>query len=48
MIKYLDFEKPIIELHERIEELRALNGNMNGIYQTELNRLNAKLIKIRN
>ncbi|MBN1695238.1 acetyl-CoA carboxylase carboxyltransferase subunit alpha [candidate division WOR-3 bacterium] len=47
MIKHLDFEKPIIELHERIEELKALNGNMSGIYQTELKKLNAKLVKIR-
>ncbi len=47
MIKHLDFEKPIIELRERIEELKALNGNMSGIYQTELNKLNAKLVKIR-
>jgi acetyl-CoA carboxylase carboxyl transferase subunit alpha len=47
MIKHLDFEKPIIELRERIEELKALNGNMSGVYQAELNRLNAKLIKVR-
>jgi acetyl-CoA carboxylase carboxyl transferase subunit alpha len=47
MIKHLDFEKPIVELRERIEELKALNGNMNGIYQTELKKLNAKLVKIR-
>jgi len=47
MIKHLDFEKPIVELREKIEELRALNGNMNGIYQVELKKLNAKLIKIR-
>ena len=47
MIKYLDFEKPIIELCERIDELKALNGNMSGVYQAELKRLNAKLIKIR-
>lgn len=33
MIKYLDFEKPIIELCERIDELKALNGNMSGVYQ---------------
>ncbi len=47
MIKYLDFEKPIVELRERIEELKALNGNMNGIYQSELKKLNAKLVKVR-
>lgn len=47
MIKHLDFEKPLVELRERIEELKALNGNMNGIYQTELKKLNAKLVKIR-
>ena len=47
MIKHLDFEKPIVELSERIEELRALNGNMKGIYQTELKKLNTKLVKIR-
>ena len=47
MIKHLDFEKPIVELREKIEELRALNGNMNGIYQAEIKKLNAKLIKIR-
>jgi acetyl-CoA carboxylase carboxyl transferase subunit alpha len=47
MIKHLDFEKPIVELREKIEELRALNGNMNGIYQAELKKLNAKLIKVR-
>ena len=48
MVKYLDFEKPIIELRERIEELKALNGNMNGIYKSELQKLNAKLIKVSN
>jgi len=47
MIKHLDFEKPIVELRERIEELKAFNGNMNGIYQAELKKLNAKLVKIR-
>jgi acetyl-CoA carboxylase carboxyl transferase subunit alpha len=47
MIKHLDFEKPIVELREKIEELRALNGNMNGVYQAELKKLNAKLFKIR-
>ncbi len=47
MIKHLDFEKPLVELSERIEELKALNGNINGIYQTELKKLNAKLLKIR-
>ena len=47
MIKYLDFEKPIVELRERIEELKALNGNMNGVYQSELKKLNAKLVKVR-
>jgi acetyl-CoA carboxylase carboxyl transferase subunit alpha len=47
MIKHLDFEKPIVELRERIEELKALNGNMNGVYQTELKKLNAQLVKKR-
>lgn len=47
MTKYLDFEKPIVEIRDRIEELKALNGNMNGIYQTELKKLNAKLGKVR-
>jgi len=47
MIKHLDFEKPIVELRERIEELKALNGNMSGVYQTELKKLNTKLVKIR-
>jgi len=47
MIKYLDFEKPIVELRERIEELKALNGSMNGIYQSELKKLNAKLVNVR-
>jgi len=47
MIKHLDFEKPIVELSERIEELKALNGNMSGVYQTELKKLNTKLVKIR-
>lgn len=47
MIKHLNFEKPLVELRERIEELKALNGNMNGIYQTEIKKLNTKLIKIR-
>lgn len=47
MIKHLDFEKPIIELSEKIEELKALNGNIKGVYQSELKKLNAKLIKVR-
>jgi acetyl-CoA carboxylase carboxyl transferase subunit alpha len=47
MIKHLDFEKPIVELRDRIEELKALNGNMSGVYQAELKRLNTKLSKIR-
>jgi acetyl-CoA carboxylase carboxyl transferase subunit alpha len=47
MIKHLDFEKPIVELSERIEELKALNGNMKGVYQAELKKLNTKLVKIK-
>lgn len=45
MTKYLDFEKPIIELQERIDELKSLNGNLSGKYEIELERLNAKLDK---
>jgi acetyl-CoA carboxylase carboxyl transferase subunit alpha len=47
MIKHLDFEKPIVELSEKIEELKALNGNMKGVYQAELKKLNTKLVKIK-
>jgi len=47
MIKHLNFEKPIIELRERIDELRSLNGNLSGEHEIELNKLNAKLVKIR-
>jgi len=47
MIKHLNFEKPIIELQERIDELRSLNGNLSGEHEIELNKLNAKLVKIR-
>jgi acetyl-CoA carboxylase carboxyl transferase subunit alpha len=47
MIKYLDFEKPIIELQERIDELKSLNGNLSGKYEIELEKLNAKLDKER-
>jgi acetyl-CoA carboxylase carboxyl transferase subunit alpha len=45
MIKHLDFEKPIIELREKIEELKVLNESMNGEYDTDLKKLNTKLIK---
>jgi acetyl-CoA carboxylase carboxyl transferase subunit alpha len=47
MTKYLDFEKPIIELQERIDELKSLNGNLSGKYEIELEKLNAKLDKAR-
>ncbi len=47
MTKYLDFEKPIIELRERIDELKSLNGNLTGKYEIELDKLNAKLDKAR-
>jgi len=47
MTKYLDFEKPIIELRERIDELKSLNGNLTGKYEIELEKLNAKLDKTR-
>lgn len=47
MIKYLDFEKPIIELQEKIDELKSLNGNLSGEFELELNKLNAKLVKVR-
>ncbi len=47
MTKYLDFEKPIIELQEKIDELKSLNGNLSGEYELELNRLNAKLVKVK-
>jgi acetyl-CoA carboxylase carboxyl transferase subunit alpha len=47
MVKYLDFEKPIIELSEKIEEIKVLNESMNGEYDGDLRKLNAKLIKIK-
>jgi acetyl-CoA carboxylase carboxyl transferase subunit alpha len=47
MTKYLDFEKPIIELSEKIEELKILNDSMNGEYDNDLKKLNFKLIKTR-
>ncbi len=47
MTKYLDFEEPIIELRERIDELKSLNGNLTGKYEIELEKLNAKLDKAR-
>jgi acetyl-CoA carboxylase carboxyl transferase subunit alpha len=47
MTKYLDFEKPIIELRERIDELKSLNGNLTGKYAIEFEKLNTKLIKVR-
>ncbi|MEO0293890.1 MAG: acetyl-CoA carboxylase carboxyltransferase subunit alpha [candidate division WOR-3 bacterium] len=47
MIKYLDFEKPIAELLEKIEELRALNESTNGRYEADLRKLNEKLVKLR-
>jgi acetyl-CoA carboxylase carboxyl transferase subunit alpha len=47
MVKHLDFEKPIIELNEKIEEMKILNESMNGEYDGDLRKLNAKLIKIR-
>jgi len=47
MTKYLDFEEPIIELRERIDELKSLNGNLTGKYEIELEKLNTKLDKAR-
>ncbi len=45
MTKHLDFEKPIIELREKIEELKILNESMNGEYDSDLKKLNLKLVK---
>lgn len=45
MDKYLDFERPIVELRERIDELKSFNGNLTGKYKLELEKLNVKLDK---
>jgi len=42
----LDFEKPIVELEEKIGEMKAISANENGVLSDEILRLEAKLYKL--
>jgi len=41
--KFLDFEQPMVELHERIEELKAINTDNSVNIQKEIKQLEKKL-----
>lgn len=47
MPKYLDFEKPIIGLKEKIEELKTLNTDRGGGLEDEIEKLKVRLSKVR-
>ncbi|MCD6117272.1 acetyl-CoA carboxylase carboxyltransferase subunit alpha [bacterium] len=42
----LDFEKPIVELEEKIGEMKAISANENGVLSDEISRLELKLYKL--
>lgn len=45
--RYLDFEKPLEELHQQIERLQELSSNGNENYQADIKKLTRKLGKLR-
>ena len=45
--RYLDFEKPLEELHQQIERLRELSSNGNESYRADVKKLTRKLTKLR-
>lgn len=46
MNKFLDFEKPIIELKEKIEELKSYNEDKGGGLEKEIDKLKERLMKV--
>lgn len=46
MDKYLEFEKPIIELQEKIEELKSYNEDKGGGLEREIGKLKERLVKV--
>ena len=47
MEKYLEFEKPIIELQEKIEELKSFNEDKGGGLEKEIEKLKERLSKVK-
>ncbi len=46
-MNYLDFEKPIVELENKIEELKALSSGENNLLSPEIKRLQSRLDELR-
>lgn len=47
MEKYLEFEKPIIELQEKIEKLESFNEDKGGGLEKEIKKLKERLFKVK-
>jgi len=47
MNKYLEFEKPIIELQEKIDELKSFNEDKGGGLEKEIQKLEERLSKVK-
>ena len=47
ILQYLDFERPIVDLESRLEQLRRLDDGTNKTLREEAGKLEKKIVKIR-